>query len=187
MTDNNNSTIDESRLGQIYAGKTKTIWNDKGQRVLVPDLDSNSVEAIASANSSAAASSSPYVYKKTVEDIISSTDTFQYDRLKSDADRYAFIRNMITGIDSTGKYPLFDDDIGGGGIYVERDFRSLTTIIQTLINNRKIFMDKSGNLYHYEYALDNKLIRMNCPHCSAVIDNGPDGLRLHMWSHQMRR
>jgi hypothetical protein len=181
MTDNNNSTIDES--GQIYAGKTKTIWNDKGQRVLVPDLDSNSVEAIASANSSAAASSSPYVYKKTVEDVISSTDRFQYDRLKTDTDRYAFIRNMITGIDSS-RYPLFDHEIGGGGTYVERDFRALDTIIQNLINSKKVYLDsKTSNLYHFRYALDNKLILMNCPHCSKVVDTGPDGLRMHMYSH----
>jgi hypothetical protein len=184
MTDNNNSTIDESRLGQIYAGKTKTIWNDKGQRILVPDLDSNSIEALASANSSA---SSAYVYKKTVEDVISSTDRFQYDRLKTDTDRYAFIRNMITGID-TSKYPLFDAEIGGGGTYVYGDNRSLMTIIQNLVNSKKVYPDsKTGNLYHYKYALDNKLILVNCPHCSKVIDTGPDGLRLHMWSHQQAR
>jgi hypothetical protein len=176
-TNNDNETL--------YRGKTKTIWNDKGQRIQVPDLDSNSIEALASANSSA--SSSPYVYQKTVEDVINSTDKFQYDRLKTDTERYAFIRNMITGINSN-TYPLYDHEIGGGGTYVERDFRSLDTIIQTLVNNKKVFLDtESGNLYHYKYAVDNNLARVKCAHCSTVVGTGPDGLIKHMWLHTQAR
>src|SRR3954452_23745665 len=104
MTTTDNNMMTTATDETLYRGKTKTIWNDKGQRIQVPDLDSNSIEALASANNnnnnSSANSSSPYVYKKTIEDVVSSTDTFRYDRLKSDKDRYAFIRNMITGIDN---------------------------------------------------------------------------------------
>jgi hypothetical protein len=102
--DTNNSTIDKSRLGQPYTGPVKMVWKD-GQRVQVPDYTFDNAASIAASITP----SSPYVYQKTVEDVISSTDRFQYDRLKTDADRYAFIRNMITGIDSAatgGKYPL---------------------------------------------------------------------------------
>jgi hypothetical protein len=180
--DTNNSTIDKSVIGQPYKGAVKMVWKD-GQRIQVPDYTLDNAASIATSSTP----SSPYVYQKTVEDVISSTDRFQYDRLKTDADRYAFIRNMITGIDSS-KYPLFDHEIGGGGIYVERDFRSLDTIIQTLVNSKKVYLDsKTSNLYHYKYALDNKLILLNCPHCSKIVDTGPDGLRMHMWSHQQAR
>jgi hypothetical protein len=181
-TNTDNKTTTTTADDSLFRGRTKTIWNDKGQRILVPDLDSNSVEAIAAANSV-----SPYVYRKTVEDVISSTDRFQYDRLKTDADRYAFIRNMITGINSN-TYSLYDHEIGGGGTYVERDFRSLDTIIQTLVNNKKVFLDtESDNLYHYKYAVDNNLARVKCAHCSTVVGTGPDGLIKHMWLHTQAR
>jgi hypothetical protein len=170
---------------EVIIIKTKTIWQN-GRQIQVPDYDRLNDPAASSASTSPA-SSSPYVYKKTLEDVISSTDKFQYDRLKSDEERYAFIRNMITGIDSN-TYPLYDHEIGGGGTYVDRDFRALDTIIQTLINNKKAFLDtKTGNLYRYRYAIDNKLAHVKCNYCSTIIDTGPEGLTRHMWVHQQAR
>jgi hypothetical protein len=95
-TDNNSTTTmtDDS----LYKGPVKMIWNDKGQRIQVPDYGpfDNPSASIAAASTPNINNNSEYTYKKTVEDVISSTDTFQYDRLKTDKDRYAFIRNMIT-------------------------------------------------------------------------------------------
>ena len=68
----------------LYRGKTKTVW-ENGRQIQVPDynlLDDNAVVAA----SNAAASSSPYTYKKTLEDVITSSDKFQYDRLKTDTE-----------------------------------------------------------------------------------------------------
>jgi hypothetical protein len=180
-TDNNSTTTmtDDS----LYKGPVKMVWRD-GQRIQVPDYDALNDPP---ASSNATANFSPYVYKKTLEDVITSSDKFQYDRLKTDEERYAFIRNMITGIDSTN-YQLFDWEIGNGGTYVERDFRSLDTILQTLVNNKKIFLDsESGNLYHFKYAVDNNLARMKCNYCSTIINTGPEGLTRHLWSHQQAR
>jgi hypothetical protein len=179
-TTSNNTTKNDNDT-TLYRGPVKMEWRN-GQRVQVIDYDALSDPVAASA-----VSSPSYVYKKTLEDVISSTDKFQYDRLKSDTERYAFIRNMITGID-INKYPLFDHEIGNGGTYVERDFRSLDTILQTLVNNKKIFLDsESGNLYHFKYAVDNNLARMKCNYCSTIINTGPEGLTRHLWSHQQAR
>ena len=47
MRDNNNnnsynSSIDESVLVKPYMGSTKLVWNEYGQRIVVPDLEAYS-------------------------------------------------------------------------------------------------------------------------------------------------
>jgi hypothetical protein len=96
------TTMNNDDTSSLYRGPRKTVW-ENGRQIDVPDYTFDN----AALN---AASSSPYVYKKTLEDVITSSDKFQYDRLKTDEERYAFIRNMITGIDSN-TYPLYDHDL----------------------------------------------------------------------------
>jgi hypothetical protein len=65
--DTNNSTIDESVIGQPYKGAVKMVWKD-GQRIQVPDYTLDNTVASNAANSPPF---SPYVYQKTINDIIS--------------------------------------------------------------------------------------------------------------------
>lgn len=114
---NNSNSIDESKLGQSYMGRTKLICKD-GQRIVVPDLEAYSNRFVPTpiTNNNNYTTIKELKYEKTLDQVLSSTDKFQFDRLKTDEQRYAMIKNMIIGLE---QYPLFNSEIGS---YVERDF-----------------------------------------------------------------
>jgi len=116
-SNNNSNSIDESKLGQSYMGRTKLICKD-GQRIVVPDLEAYSNRFVPTpiTNNNNYTTIKELKYEKTLDQVLSSTDKFQFDRLKTDEQRYAMIKNMIIGLE---QYPLFNSEIGS---YVERDF-----------------------------------------------------------------
>jgi hypothetical protein len=153
-SNNNSNSIDESKLGQSYMGRTKLICKD-GQRIVVPDLEAYSNRFVPTpiTNNNNYTTIKELKYEKTLDQVLSSTDKFQFDRLKTDEQRYAMIKNMIIGLE---QYPLFNSEIGS---YVERDFRSLDQILRDLIKEHKVFLNpEDGNLYSFQYAIDHKMI-----------------------------
>lgn len=153
-SNNNSNSIDESKLGQSYMGRTKLICKD-GQRIVVPDLEAYSNRFVPTpiTNNNNYITIKELKYEKTLDQVLSSTDKFQFDRLKTDEQRYATIKNMIIGLN---QYPLFNREIGS---YVERDFRSLDQILRNLIKEHKVFLNpEDGNLYSFQYAIDHKMI-----------------------------
>jgi hypothetical protein len=176
---NNNSTIDESVLGQPYKGAVKMIWKD-GQRIQVPDYTLDNAAAIAA---SSTPNKSEYVYQKTINDILSSEDKARFKNLRTDEEKYDFVRNLIGGTVGGEVHHLWNSEIAA---YVNGDKRSLEDVLQDLINRKKVHMTSDGNLFLMSYAIENRMIKFPCKYCSLVSYSEQEN-RLHTWSHQMRR
>jgi hypothetical protein len=173
----NSSTIDKEQIiGKPYTGPRKLAWVD-GQQIMVPDL-----EAVAQGTPGALQSS--YFVPKTIDDydVISETDEIQFSKLKTDDQKYEMISNMITGVDKQ-RNPIFK----ASERYVDGEYRGLKTILQDLIDQKKIWLNpKDGNLFEMEFALKNRMISFHCRNCSKVLFSETERTR-HSYSHMARR
>lgn len=172
----NNSTPSASSELPRYRGPVKLVWED-GQQVMRPDL-----EAIA--NGTPGALQQSYSVDKNLDDnsVINETDIKQFENLKSDSEKYDMVKGMITGVERVNNPPFHI------GSYVHGEFRSLKTIIRDLIQEKKIWMDpKSGNLYEYGYAIENKLIKFPCKYCSRVLFSEDERTKHATHTHMSQR
>jgi hypothetical protein len=178
---NNNSTIDESLIGQPYKGPVKMVWNDKGQRIQVPDYSFDG--SASNAANSPAFSSPSYVYQKELKDVLSEEDKARFKNLRTDEEKYDFVRGLIGGTVDTQEHHLWNPEIA---CFVHGERRPLEDVLQDLIDRKKLYMDLNGNLFLMSYAIQERMIKFPCAYCSVVLFSDQER-RLHLWSHQMRR
>jgi hypothetical protein len=176
MSNNNDNNISSSNTRNEYRGPVKLSWVD-GRQIMRPDL-----ESVSSGSHGALQS---YFVGKTLDDVISETDETQFSKLKDDIARYQMVMNMITGVETKTNPPFRVTDGDGG--YVHGEYRDLRTILIDLIEKKKIWLDPtSGNIFEYNYAIREKLIKFPCRNCSKVLYSEEERTR-HSYSHMARQ
>ena len=154
----NNTANSEFPKTKTYRGPVKLVWED-GQQVMRPDLEG-------AANGTPGQLQESYSVAKNLDDnsVINETDIKQFESLKSDEEKYNMVKGMITGVERVNNPPFHI------GSYVHGEFRSIKHILKDLIQQKKIWLDpKSGNIFEYGYAIENKLIKFPCKYCSRVL------------------
>jgi hypothetical protein len=84
-------------------GCTKLVWNENGHRIRIPDPESYSnpfVPTPITNDTYTSTTIKEFKYEKTLDQVLSSTDRFHFDRLKTD-EALCICENMITGLTKT--------------------------------------------------------------------------------------
>jgi hypothetical protein len=105
---------------------------------------------------------------KTLKDILTEEDKTRFKNLRTDEEKYDFVRNLIGGtIDNQTEHHLWNSDIAA---YVNGDRRPLEDILQDLLNRKILYMDPiTGNLFLMSYAIQEHMIPFPCRYCSRVL------------------
>jgi hypothetical protein len=156
----NDNNITDSDFTGIPKIRTKVVWED-GRQIRKPDL--SSTFSTTSTNNIR-----EFKYQKTLNEVISDSDKTRFSKLQNDEEKYQFISNMITtggeGNNNNSPNLLFPNR------FVRGEFRSLDTILENLIEQKRIWLDpQNGNLYSYEFAIKEHMIPFPCRNCSKVL------------------
>jgi hypothetical protein len=177
MSSDNTAAANSELPNKTYRGPVKLVWED-GDQVLRPDLE-------AAANGTPGAFElSSYSVAKNLDDnsVISETDIKQFESLKSDEAKYNMVKGMITGVERVNNPPFHI------GSYVDGEYRSLKTILKDLVQQKKIWLDpKTGNLFEYGWAIENKLIKFKCMYCSQVLFSDDMKTKHEVSTHMSQR
>jgi hypothetical protein len=128
-------------------------------------------------------SASSYIYQKTISDVISEEDKTRFKNLRTDEEKYDFIRNLIGRTIDGQIHHLYNSEIAA---YVHGDKRSLEDVLQDLIDRKKVHMDLNGNLFLMSWAIQERMIKFPCAYCSTILYS-EQARRLHSHSHMTRR